>query len=194
MRPPPVLNVGYRSTNYWLVGEGPKRLLVDLGWPGTLGALRMALRRAGVGLEMVGYGLATHYHIDHAGLAQELKEGGMTLLVMETQVAAIPEMGRWAKPQDGYREVRPEGNRILGFGESRAFLEALGIPGEILPTPGHTGHCVSLLLEDGRAFTGDLPPEEGAWDNPLALQSWALLRARGARWVYPGHGPVRPLE
>lgn len=194
MRPLPVLNVGYRSTNYWLVGRDPDRLLVDLGWPGTLGALRMALHRAGVGLERVRYGLATHYPIDHAGLAQELKETGMTLLVMESQVTAIPGMKRWTKPQDRYREIRPEENRILGFGESRAFLEALGIPGEILPTPGHTEHCVSLLLDDGRAFTGDLPPEEGAWDNPLVLQSWALLRARGARRAYPGHGPVRPLE
>ncbi|SDE91136.1 Glyoxylase, beta-lactamase superfamily II [Thermus arciformis] len=194
MRPVPVLHVGYRSTNYWLVGHGENRLLVDLGWPGTLGALRVALRRAGVSLEAVRYGMATHYHVDHAGLAQELKKFGMTLLVMETQVEAIPLMKRFTKPWDRYREIRAEGNQVLGFGESRAFLEALGIPGEILPTPGHTEHCVSLLLDDGRAFTGDLPPEEAAWDNPVALQSWSLLRARGARWVYPGHGPVRPLE
>ncbi|WP_413217161.1 hypothetical protein ACLWNE_09645 [Thermus oshimai] len=45
-------------------------------------------------------------------------------------------------------------------------------------------------MDDGRAFTGDLPPEEAAGENPKALASWALLRSR----IYPGHGPIRPLE
>lgn len=28
-----IVNVGYRSTNYWVVSAGRSRLLVDLGWP-----------------------------------------------------------------------------------------------------------------------------------------------------------------
>jgi hypothetical protein len=31
-----VVNVGYRSTNYWAVGSNGNRLLVDLGWPGSI--------------------------------------------------------------------------------------------------------------------------------------------------------------
>jgi ribonuclease/clavin/mitogillin len=31
-----IVNVGYRSTNYWVVSAGTSRLLVDLGWPGTM--------------------------------------------------------------------------------------------------------------------------------------------------------------
>lgn len=27
-----IVNVGYRSTNYWVVSAGRSRLLVDLGW------------------------------------------------------------------------------------------------------------------------------------------------------------------
>ncbi|WP_337844874.1 MBL fold metallo-hydrolase [Thermus sp.] len=190
----PVLDVGYRSTHYWLVGSGPKRLLVDLGWPGTLGALKMALCRAGVALGEVRYGFATHYHPDHAGLAEELKREGMALLVLEGQEEALGQMGQWVKPHERYLPITLEGTFRLSFTESRGFLASIGIPGEILPTPGHTDHCVSLLLDDGRAFTGDLPREEGAWDNPKALASWALLRRKGARWIYPAHGPVRPLD
>ena len=63
-----VVNVGYRSTNYWVVSAGTSRVLVDLGWPGTMGAMRAELRRKGVPLEEIRYGLATHYHMDHAGL------------------------------------------------------------------------------------------------------------------------------
>ena len=67
-----IVNVGYRSTNYWVVSAGTSRFLVDLGWPGTMGRMRANLRRMDIPLDEIRYGLATHYHIDHAGLAQEL--------------------------------------------------------------------------------------------------------------------------
>jgi hypothetical protein len=35
-----VVNVGYRSTNYWVVSAGRSRLLLDLGYPGTMGTMR----------------------------------------------------------------------------------------------------------------------------------------------------------
>jgi endoribonuclease LACTB2 len=87
-----IANVGYRSTNYWVVSTGSSRLLVDLGYPGTLGTMRANLKRMDIPLEEIRYGLATHYHIDHAGLAQELKQIGVPLLVLDRQVAAIPLM------------------------------------------------------------------------------------------------------
>ncbi|HUM71964.1 MAG TPA: MBL fold metallo-hydrolase, partial [Chloroflexota bacterium] len=68
-----IVNVGYRSTNYWVVSAGRSRLLVDIGWPGTLGAMKANLKRMGIPLHEIRYALATHYHIDHAGLAEELK-------------------------------------------------------------------------------------------------------------------------
>ncbi len=34
-----IVNVGYRSTNYWIVSVGTSRLLIDLGWPGTMGTI-----------------------------------------------------------------------------------------------------------------------------------------------------------
>ncbi|MFN2221982.1 MAG: hypothetical protein ACK2UH_05490 [Candidatus Promineifilaceae bacterium] len=34
-----IVNVGYRSTNYWVVSAGRSRLLVDLGWPGSMGRM-----------------------------------------------------------------------------------------------------------------------------------------------------------
>lgn len=118
----------------------------------------MALRRRGC----LGGGALRLRHPDHAGLAEELKREGMTLLVLEGQEEAL---GRWVKPHERYLPITLEGTFRLTFGESRGFLASVGIGGEILPTPSHTDHCVSLLLDDGRAFTGDLPREEGAWNN-----------------------------
>lgn len=192
--PTTIVNVGYRSTNYWVVSAGYSRLLVDIGWPGTLGMMKASLKRKGVPLNEISYAVATHYHIDHAGLAEDLKQEGISLLVLEVQVPAIPIMKTWTKPSDNYTEITGEGNVTISFQESRKFLEQIGLLGEILHTPGHSEDSVSILLDDGSAFTGDLPPEAYSWDNPVAQESWRLLRERGAIRVYPAHGPIRMID
>src|ERR1043166_1084769 len=186
-----IVNVGYSSTNYWVISAGTSRLLVDLGFPGTMGTMRGRLARTDIPLAEIRYALATHYHIDHAGLAQEFKLAGVPLLVLENQLEAIPAMKQWTKPQDRYVDITVDDNTVISFAESRALLAKIGIGGEILPTPGHSDDSVSLLLDDGSVFTGDLTPPtmvtEDASDTVLA--SWRLLRERGASRVYPGHGP-----
>jgi ribonuclease/clavin/mitogillin len=193
---PTIVNVGYRSTNYWVVSAGSSRLLVDLGWPGTMGRMRASLRRMGVPFDEIRFGLATHYHIDHAGLAQELKQAGVPLLVLEVQAPAIPLMKRWTKPQDKYVDITTDDNVTISFDESRSVLERIGIPGEIVHTPGHSDDSVSLLLDDGSAFTGDLthPALAGEAEAAVVAASWGMLRQRGALVVYPGHGPARSID
>ncbi len=191
---PTVVNVGYRSTNYWVVSADSSRLLVDIGWPGTMGTMKANLKRMGVPLHEIRYALATHYHMDHAGLAEELKREGVPLLVVGVQVEAIPFMKTWMKPSDNYVEITMDGSVTIAFDQSRALLAAIGLAGEILPTPGHSADSVSLLLDDGSVFTGDLPPEAYSFDNPEALSAWRLLRERGAVRVFPAHGPIRPMD
>jgi glyoxylase-like metal-dependent hydrolase (beta-lactamase superfamily II) len=189
-RKPTIVNVGYRSTNFWVVSVDRSRLLVDLGWPGMVGRLLANLRRMDIPLDEIAYGLATHYHIDHAGAAQDLKQRGMRLIVTPEQVSAIPQMKRWTKPADNYTEITMLENVVVTTGDSRAFLTKLGIAGEIVHTPGHSDDSVTLLLDDGAAFTGDLTPEVrvGNEDLGVVAKSWSTLRERGATTVHPGHG------
>lgn len=158
--------------------------------------MRANLRRMDIPIEEIRYGLATHYHIDHAGLAQELKQAGVPLLVVDIQTPAIPPMKQWTKPQDNYSEIETHNNVVISFAESRSILEQIGIPGEIIHTPGHSDDSVSLLLDDGSAFTGDLthPALTTQADAIAVAQSWQLLRERGATQIYPGHGPVRAMN
>ncbi|MGE0463144.1 MAG: MBL fold metallo-hydrolase [Vicinamibacterales bacterium] len=190
-----IVNVGYRSTNYWVVGRGPSRLLVDLGWPGTMGTMMANLRRMGVPFEDVRYGFATHYHPDHAGLAQELKQAGMPLVVLEEQVEAFPRLAALTKPRDGYVDITPHDNLVLSCADSRALLARIGLSGQVVHTPGHSDDSVSLLLNDGAAFTGDLTPPGLACggDVQVVRASWRRLKDLGATRVYPAHGPVRPM-
>ncbi len=158
--------------------------------------MRANLDRKDVPIEEIQYTLATHYHIDHAGLAQEFKRAGVPLLVLDVQGSAIQQMKRWTKPKDNYVEITMDGNVTIAFSESRAVLEQIGIPGEIVHTPGHSDDSVSLLLDDGAAFTGDLTPLQfvGAEDPATVSASWRLLSEGGVTRVYPGHGPTRQMN
>jgi glyoxylase-like metal-dependent hydrolase (beta-lactamase superfamily II) len=71
----------------------------------------------------------------------------------------------------------------------------MGIAGEVVHTPGHSDDSVSLVLDSGIAFTGDLTSEQMiATEDPVVVaRSWQALRDRGVRTIYAGHGEPRPL-
>ena len=161
-----IVNVGYDSTNYYLLVIGKTYLMVDVGWPKTLPKLENACRRKGLALQQMAYLLVIHYHPDHAGLVHELTGQGTRLLVPENQQAAAPALG---------------GNIELSFAESRNFLGKLGLPGEIIVTPGHSDDSVSLILDEGLAFTGDLGPLLDGGPNQATIKSWERIRALPAR-------------
>ena len=85
---------------------------------------------------------------------------------------------------------------VIACDESRVLLAEVGIAGEILHTPGHTDDSVSLLLDDGAVFTGDLTPPQriGVEDPAVVGARWRLMRERGATRVYPAHGPVQAID
>ena len=191
-----IVNVGYRSTNFWVVSAGRARLLVDLGWMGMFSALEHELQRKDIPLREITHGFATHYHLDHAGAAQDLKARGMRLVVTPEQVPHIAAMRQWAKPGDRYTEIRLDDNLVIPIGESRAFLATHGLNGAFVHTPGHSEDSVSLLLDSGEAFTGDLTHPSLITDaeRDVTVASWRSLAAHGATSVYPGHGRVHPLQ
>lgn len=197
MKPHSIVNVGYRSTNFYVISTDRSRLLVDLGWMGMFGALRAELQRKDIPLTAITHGFATHYHLDHAGLAQELKASGMVLIITPEQLSAAPLMKQFAKPQDRYVDVVLDDakTRVVPLPSSRAFLDSLGIAGELIHTPGHSEDSVSLLLDDGTVFTGDLthPTLVEEKDAEIVARSWQTLRDCGAKMIYPGHGPARPI-
>lgn len=159
------------------------------------GALQAELRRKSVPLREITHGFATHYHIDHGGCAQDLKNAGMRLIVAPEQIAAIPGLARWIKPGEPFTPINTGDNLEVACADSRALLATLGLSGELIHTPGHSDDSISLLLDSGEVFTGDLtdPRMIGAEDPDLVLNSWRTLLARGAKVVYAGHGPIRSL-
>jgi glyoxylase-like metal-dependent hydrolase (beta-lactamase superfamily II) len=102
-------------------------------------------------------------------------------------------MKQWMKPEMNYTDIITADNRVVPIAESRGFLASIGLSGEFVHTPGHSDDSVSIVLDSGEAFTGDLTapgfaPEESV---DVVERSWQALRDRGATKFYGGHGPVR---
>src|SRR5688500_7290825 len=122
-----IVNVGYDSTNYYILDAKGGKLLVDCGWPGTLPKFRAELKRKGISTEEIKYLLVTHFHPDHAGLTQELKNLGIKLILLESQMGFIAPFAEFFKGKDlPYIAITDNNNLLLKFQESRAFLEQLG--------------------------------------------------------------------
>jgi len=190
-----IINVGYDSTNYYVLEQNGTRLLIDVGWPGSLPKLLASLKRKNLALSDVSWLWITHYHPDHAGLVQELKERGVKHLLLQEQLAAVPQLKNYMRPTSGYVEIRVQDSRLLTSRESRAWLASIGLAGEMVPTPGHSFDSISLALDEGVAFTGDLlPPALASEAQTAEIQgSWNRLRSLHVHTLYPGHGPQRPM-
>jgi glyoxylase-like metal-dependent hydrolase (beta-lactamase superfamily II) len=78
-------------------------------------------------------------------------------------------------------------------------LEEYGVSGKIVYAPGHSSGSVSILLETGEAFVGDMAMNKFllrlspglpiyAEDWSKLIESWKMLLNRGIKTVYPAHG------
>lgn len=93
---------------------------------------------------------------------------------------------------------RGAGRPVRGLADGES-LHYLGLPARVVHTPGHTESCISLVLDDGTALTGDLVqganPITGrpaapsmAWTLEAALGSWRTLLDAGVERLLPAHG------
>ena len=150
--------------------------------------LKWNLAQNGFSVKDVTHVLVTHYHMDHGAIAQELKDKGAKLIVLDTQRKHLNDQKKFIKPPKVFHEIKNEDNVELSFKDSRSFVKSLGMDGEIVPTIGHCEDHVSLVLDEGIAFTGDLPPENSSPEGSEASNDWKLLRSMNVKKVYPAHG------
>jgi ribonuclease/clavin/mitogillin len=167
------------GTNTYLVGTGPRRILLDTGsgvaaYPDVLA---QAIERTGCdGLQEI---VLTHGHIDHLGGVAQIRERFGSLPVSKLPDANDPDGLDFTPLADG-AVVRTEG----------ATLRAVH-------TPGHaTDHLCFLLEEEQSLFSGDnvlgvgttVIPSHGG-DLLDYMRSLDRMLALAPRRIYPAHGP-----
>ena len=184
-----IVNVGYDSTNYYIIEAKDGKLLVDCGWPGTLPKFTAELKRKGIAFKEIKYLLVTHFHPDHAGLVQELKNQGIEFILLECQIHFIAQlMELFSTKKFPYVEIKQEDSFLLKVEDSRKFLTRIGLDGEILHTPGHSDDSITLILDGGYAFTGDLHPAFMHIDDATTRASWDKIHQHEITRIFPGHG------
>jgi glyoxylase-like metal-dependent hydrolase (beta-lactamase superfamily II) len=164
------------------------KLLIDVGWPGGMAELKCSMAQNGFSVKQVTHVLVTHYHMDHGAIAQEMKTKGAKLVVMENQKTHLNFQKKFIKPPLVFREISDNDNLELAPKDSRAFLKTLGLDGEIIATPGHGPDHVTLVLDLGIAFTGDLPCENASPPDSDAFKDWQRLHSMNVKRIYPAHG------
>ena len=185
----------YGNTYTFLVKGTSGNLLVDTDYAGTMQGFHHALKANGIRLNQISCVMATHYHPDHCGLIGQLQEQGIQLLLLDSQAEAVHNPDYiFAREKREYTPVDPAKAVIISANESRTFLKRLGIEGEILRTASHSADSVSLILDDGNCFVGDLePPEylEAYADNALLAEDWKRIMSRHPGIIHYAHAPAR---
>lgn len=193
-----IYELHYDNTNTYIISGEKGLLMFDTGWAGTFMKMCKALGEQGIKLQDIKYLLVSHFHPDHMGLAGELAKQGVTVVVMESQsdyVHSSDHIFERDKRFD-YVPVDDEKKRLVTFEDSRDFLRELGIEGSIIPTPGHSDDSISLVLDSGDIFVGDLYPlyELEAHEEPEVQESWKRILAMKPKRIFYGHAKTAVLE
>ena len=193
-----MIGLTYGNTNTFLLGGKGGYLLIDTDFAGTLPAFYRALKSAGAGVRDIAYVLATHYHPDHVGLIPDLMKQGVKLILMDTQTQDVhfPDAIFARRPDLRWEPIDESGAVLLPCAESRAFLSDLGIAGGIVPTPSHSRDSVSVLLDCGDCFVGDLErravlPAYGE-DAPVR-RDWERVMKADPKRIFYAHGKVQTV-
>ncbi|KAL2814846.1 beta-lactamase-like protein [Aspergillus cavernicola] len=159
-----------QGTNTYLVGQGPRRILIDTGegrhtWAALLKKVLLDENAT------IHQALITHWHHDHVG-------GIPDLLKLCPEVTIYKH-----QPDQGQGDI--EDGQV--FNIDGATLRACH-------TPGHTvDHMMLVLEEEDSIFTGDNVLGHGTAvfeDLKAYLDSLQRMQNRVSGRGYPGHGPV----
>ncbi|MBR4502836.1 MAG: MBL fold metallo-hydrolase [Clostridia bacterium] len=183
----------YGNTNTFYIPGQPGGLLIDTDYAGTLNAFYRALKANGLTLKAIRYVMATHYHPDHMGLIGSLAEKGVKPLLLDVQESSVHFSDRiFERDRVPFTPVSEAGAAVISCGESRAFLARLGIAGEIIHTPSHSEDSVSLILDDGDSFVGDLEPYgylSAYENNPDLKNDWVRILSYSPKRIFHAHMP-----
>ena len=191
-----MIKIKYGNTNTFYIPGLKGGLLIDTDYAGTLPAFYKAIKENEIRVEDIEYVLATHYHPDHMGLISELMKQGVKLLLIDVQKDfvhfsdSIFERDRLERDKLAYTPIDERQATIISCEDSRSFLTARGICGEIINTPSHSEDSVSLIMDDGDCFVGDLEPMEyiEAYGNNASLKDdWDHLLSFRPERIFFAH-------
>ena len=196
-------------------------IAIDSGGPKKVKDFEKSLEAASIKPEEVKLIIITHGHWDHIGSTADIKEMTGAKIAMHRREKDWLEKGLKPMPPGvtlwggilsklisalmvPFVTIKPAEVDIVLDDEELSLTE-FGIAGRVIYTPGHSAGSVSILLESGEAFVGDLamnafPLRSSpglpifAEDMEAVEKSWRLLFEQGVQTVYPSHGDAFTID
>ena len=186
-----MIRLRYGNTNTFLIPAARGYLLLDTDCAGTLSAFYRAMKQAQVRVRDIAYVLATHYHPDHMGLIPDLMKQDVKLLLIDSQRDFVHFADHiFARDRLPFEPIDETKAKIISCAESREFLAGIGISGEIISTPSHSPDSISLVLDDGGCFAGDLQPRaymDEYGENEAIKADWERIQRFRPRRIFYAH-------
>lgn len=194
-----ITRLKYGNTNTFLLKGDRGSILIDTDYAGSLTLFYKAIKEKDVKVENITYVLPTHYHPDHMGIVSELMEQGVQLILMESQREYVHFSDKIFEKEFGsrYRTIDEYKAVPLSFADSRVFLKRLGLNGEVIPTPSHSPDSISIILNDGNCFVGDLEPFSfiEAYDENEALKlDWDRIMSYNPKVIHYAHANEKVIN
>ena len=187
-------------------------VLVDAGVPGQEDRIFAAMAEHGLTPQCLRLIFVTHAHGDHMGSLRAVAEASHAPVLAHRIEAPVLASGQALHPQ-GLTTAGKVMSSVMGRFVTAASgypckpdvevddelsLDAFGVKGRAIHTPGHTPGSLSLLLDSGEAFVGDLcakfPVISGGSYVPFfgdsretVYASWRRLLDAGATLLYSAH-------
>ncbi|KAJ6255781.1 hypothetical protein Dda_9485 [Drechslerella dactyloides] len=173
-----------QGTNTYLLGTGPRRLLVDAaeGKPAWKTSLSSVLKDEAA---TVSAAVITHWHHDHVLGVPDLRSLCPGVKIYKFPLSSNDEIAKkWGYDGIGETVDIADGEQISVEGATVTAYH----------TPGHTTDHISLMLkEEDALFTGDNVLGQGTTvfeDLSTYLESLEKMLALNPARAYPAHGPV----
>ncbi|MBO4336834.1 MAG: MBL fold metallo-hydrolase [Lachnospiraceae bacterium] len=188
----------YSNTNTYLIEAKAGNLLFDTGWAGTFPAFCHAVGQTGIPLQKINYILISHFHPDHMGIAGQIAELGPKILVADVQKDFIHSSDSiFEKEGNGSFIPVDDGTvRLFSVEDGWDILNVIGFDGCVIHSPGHSPDSISLFLDEGSLFAGDLNPlyELELHRGTQIEKSWEKLLKLDPKVVYYGHAAKAELK
>ncbi|PID27478.1 MAG: hypothetical protein CSB55_08820 [Candidatus Cloacimonadota bacterium] len=176
------LKTGF-SNSYLIKDKGI--ILVDAGSYNSFNVFLRETKKNGINPKEISAVVITHCHWDHIGCAKSVKEYTNAKIIVHAAELDILENGKHLivssltargkiieKILNIYnknKQIEPCEADIIVNGEEKSLSE-FGINGKIVFTPGHSSGSVSVILDSGEAFVGDMAINVSPWfANRLCL-------------------------
>jgi len=185
----------HKSAKMYVIGNGNEFILFDCLWQDSFPVIKRCLKELQISFSQIIGMFVSHFHPDHAGAFEYLRQHGIAPLVLERQMPYAEWLNNFFQkkkndPDKKYLPINVESLIATTPQKTKTVINSLGFSGTIIYTPGHSEDSISLIAGSA-AFVGDLQPLETAdIQGDKVAKCWQEITSHNISEIYYAHGNI----